>query len=283
MLDAQLAVAENMRKAFPDATRIGPASWSFVYQNGRAHSSRAWLEGSTFVLTSSPLSLRGSPQSMVAKNVTLPAASRITLTRDGLELRTEVVLWPDAETSSVCEGTLDEFRMALDVLGGKSAPAAEIPPTSCVPFEQEPAPHWNAHKNEDGTWTISLPHGRAAALHASPTLVVAKLLDQRESPQEVRAAVAEFLLRSTSEIRFVKACATSDRDTDWAAWIQASPATCGGMDEALTATAFAYGECAAEVRALSEVRLARRHQEVASIWRAKVASIPKEKEVKKNV
>ena len=282
MLDAQLAVAENMRKAFPDATRIGPASWSFVYQNGRAHSSRAWLEGSTFVLTSRPLSLRGSPQSVGARNVTLPAASRIALTRDGLELRTEVVLWPDAETSSVCEGTLDEFRMALDVLGGKSAAAADIPPTSCVPFEQEPPPHWNARANEDGSWSISLPHEKAA-LHASATLVVAKLLDQRESPEEVRAAVAEFLLRSTSEIRFVKACATSDGDADWTAWIQASPATCGGMDEALTATAFAYRECAAEVRALSEVRLARRYQEVASIWRAKVASIPREKEVRKNV
>jgi hypothetical protein len=281
MLEPELAVGESIRKAFPDATTSGPACWSFIYQNGRAHSSRGWLEGNTFVLTSTQLSLGDSPQRVLAKNVTLPAATRIVLTRDGgLELRTEVVLWPDAEIS-VCEGTLDEFRIALDILGCKATSAAEIPPRS-VSFEQEPAPNWSARKNEDGTWTISLPHEKAA-LHASPILVVAKLLDQRESPEEVRAAVAEFLLRSTSEIRFAKACARSDADADWAAWIQASPATCGGMDEALTATTFAYRECAAEVRALSEVRLARRYQEVASIWRAQVASIPREKEVKKNV
>src|SRR5271157_5039947 len=156
MLDAELAVAENIRKAFPDATPSGLACWSFIYQNGRPHPSRALLEENIFVLTSGPLGVPSSPQSVVEKNAALPAASRLVFTGDGLELRTEVVLRPDAEISSVCGSTLEEFQLALDILGGTAGPAGEIPPAS-VPFEQEPAPHWSARANEDGTWTISLP------------------------------------------------------------------------------------------------------------------------------
>jgi hypothetical protein len=272
MLQPELELVSQMKKLFPGATPRGRASWSVALQNGRSHLSRVSLEDDVVILTTGPLGIHGSPQSVVAMNATLPAASRIVCATDGLQLRAEWALPPDAMISKVWEAVLCDFQAGLDILGGASIPQPVTLPTYA--FEREdPAPHWNVRPNGDGTWSVPLPHEKAA-LHASASLVTARILAQFEYPEEVRAAVAELLLRGTSYLRFVKACATPDSATQWSAWIQASPAVCG-TDKALTGVALAYGECASAARALSEVRLARRFREVGSTWRAGQAAYSK--------
>ena len=264
MPQSELELESQVQKLFPGATQHGRACWSAALQNGRSHWSRVYFEDDTAVLTTGPLDIPGSPQRILAWNAVLPAASRIVCNEDGLQLRTEWVLSPDATAGDIWETARRDFQAGLDLLGGESVPPpAELPAGN---FEsQEPAPRWNARANGDGTWSVPLPHAQAA-LQASAALVKAETIAGDEHADEVRAAVAEVLLRGTSYLRFVKACATPDGEGRWAAWIQASPAVCG-MDAALAAVALAHRECAAAARALSEVRLALRFREVCSAWR----------------
>jgi hypothetical protein len=273
MTQPEIELASELNRLFPDATPRGRASWSVALQNGRSHLSRVSLEDDILSLTTAPLAIHGSPQSVAAMNASLPAASRIVCAVDGLRLRTEWSLPADAPIGKICESAVYDFQAGLDLFCGAPVPQ---PITSSIPaFEKHPSPHWNARENGDGTWSVPLPDHRAV-LRASESFVKVDIIPGSEPPDEVRSAVAEYLLRGTFPLRFVKACASPDSAAQWAAWIQASPAVCG-MDEALTSVAVAYRECAPSARALSEPWLAQRFREIGSIWRARLAPIPKER------
>jgi hypothetical protein len=257
-------LANHILNLFPGATRLGRSCWSTALQNGRSHVSRVYLDDDTAILTTGPLGIPACPQQVLAWNALLPAASRIVWTGDGLELRTEWAIAPDADGGDLWERARRDFQTGLDVLGGETVPPNPDP----VPASSEsegPAPHWNARLNEDGAWSISLPHEQAA-VRASATLVTAGTLAEGDYPDEVRAAAAEALLRGTSHLRFVKACAAPGESARWSAWIQASPVACG-LEEALASVALAHVDCADAVRALQEVRLAQRYRQVSSVWR----------------
>ena len=74
---AQPELASQIHRLFPAATPLGRASWSVTLQNGRSHLTRVFLEDDNVVLTTGPIAMHGSPQSVVAMNASLPAASRI--------------------------------------------------------------------------------------------------------------------------------------------------------------------------------------------------------------
>ena len=260
---AQPELASQIHRLFPAATPLGRASWSITLQNGRSHLTRVFLEDDNVVLTTGPIAMHGSPQSVVAMNASLPAASRIVCAADGLQLRTEWALGPDETVNKLWEAALNDFQVGLDVIGGASIPQFVTLPT-CTFETQGPQQHWNARAIGDGTWRVPLPHEQTA-LRASASFVTAEMIPEHEYPAEVRAAVAELLLRGTSHVRFVKACAKADSAEKWAAWIQAPVAVCG-MEEALTSVALSYRECAPAIRALSEVQPARRFREVSSAW-----------------
>ena len=274
MVEAELEFAPELKRLFPQATPRARPSWSIPLQNGRSHMCRASIGNDVLILTTGLLGISAFPQTIMAMNTSLPASSRIVCTVDGLRLRTERALQGDATFSRVCEAAMLEFQFSLDVFGGASTP---IPASrSIFALETEdPAPHWNARENGDGTWSVPLIEHRAV-LMASPLFVKAYGIPQDGYPEDVRSALAEYLLRVTSQVLFVKACATPDSDTNWTGWLQASPCVCG-MDEALTSVFVAHRESASAARALSEVRIAQRFREIGSIWGAGAAPISQER------
>lgn len=279
MTHTEVDLASQVQRGFPQATAQGRACWSVAMQNGRSHNSRVSLEDDILVLTTGPLAINGSPQSVMAMNPSLGAASRIVCATDGLQFRTEWAVSADgmlrreAMISQIWEASLCDFQRGLDVLSGAPIPQPVAFPTQSRE-EQEPAPHWNARAEGEGAWMVPLPHEKVS-LRASALLVKVDAITQGEWPDEVRSAISEYLLRATSQLRFVKACATSDSNAQWSAWIEASPVACG-MEEALICVALAYREFGAAVRALSEVRLAQRFHEIGSVWRAGLAPISKQ-------
>jgi hypothetical protein len=244
-------------------------------QNGRAHQSQVSIDDNLLVVTTGPLAINGSPQSLAAINASVPAATRIVCASGGLELRTECVLRADIGISQIWQSLLGDCQHGLDILGGESVPQPTAIATPHNFDEEEPALHWNARAEGDGNWIVPLAHEKAL-LHASASIVRTEIIAQQEWPDQVRFAVSEYLLRATSQLRFVKACATPHSSSQWSAWIQASPAACG-MEEALTCVALACRECGAAVRALSELRIAQLFREISSIWRDGLAPISRER------
>jgi hypothetical protein len=269
--------ASHVKRLFDNVAAVSRSSWSVALQNGRSHSSRVSIENDVLVLTTDPLYLDVSPERVLAINASLPASTRIVCRLDGLRIQTELALsGHDANgiDGKICEAAVHDFRCSLDVLGGASFrdTAAQ---SMCAIDIQDPAPDWNARENGDGSWTVPLAETHAVLL-VSASLAKVGAVAPGEYPQEVRCAVAEYLLRVTSQIRFVKACATEDSDTNWTAWLQAAPCVCG-IDDAIAAVALAYRETARELRVLTELRIAQRFREIGSIWRAAPAPISKER------
>lgn len=267
-------LARELHKSFPNAVCSGQNCWSTALENGCSHQCRISIENGVLVLTTGPIHIIGSPQNVAAMNASLPCASRIVCTTRGLQLRTECALQNDSPLSTIWGAAILDFQAALDVAGGVLMPQT-IQTLKYGPEIDAPAPYWNARENEDGSLSVPIID-RHALMRASAQTVTAEMTGRREYPYEVRSALAEYLLRATSQLRFVKACAAPDSISEWSAWLEASPQKCG-MDEALAAVIAACRDCAPAVKALTELPLASRFHEIASIWRSEPAPISHER------
>ena len=265
MVESEIALA--IQQVLPGAKSAGTSASSFALQNGRRHLTRISSSADFLTLTTGPLSIDKSSSELAAINARLHSESRVVFSLDGAFLITEL-----AKTDQGLESlhsALHQFEQGLAVLSGEmsgiTVDSREAGPAALE--ATEPSASWNVIAGPEGTKVVQV-HDKQGSLRAvvETAGTTVQILEPGTHEEETREAVSELLLRSTGQVRFAKACAGSDPEGRWSAWVEASPRIC--IDDVLTALAIVCRECGAEARALTDVRLARTYCNFSSAWRA---------------
>ncbi len=264
-------IAAVIQQVLPGAKSAGTSAWSFALQNGRRHMTRISSTHDLLTLTTGPLPIDHAASELAAINARLHPESRVVFSPEGAFLVTEL-----AQTDPGLESlhlALQRFEQGLAVLSGEASTFI-VDSRSAVPAgleATEPSASWNAVPGPEGTKVVQL-HDKQGSLKAvmDSAGTTVQILGRGTYEEETREAVSELLLRSTAKVRLAKACAGSDPEGRWSAWLQAPPRIC--IDDVLTALAIVCQDCGAEARALTDVKLARMYRNFSSARRATMAA-----------
>jgi hypothetical protein len=254
-----------LRALFPDAVATGASAWSVALRNGHRHDVRVECGAGGRVGLSTPLPLDAyTPNHLAQLNPGLPRGSRIVCANGAPRLIAELA--PGAALPSALTRGLDHFQRSLDILSGVSAAGPEDAAPTLAVGSSEWEDDWDAEVEPNGEASVKLPH-RSLALTArvSPQGCCVGLFGPVAAAPAVRDAVAELLLRVSSQVNFVRVCASLDGAMLWSARLDVPSGLCS-TGEALAALALVCRQSAAEVRALGDEQLAGRYRAFSSIW-----------------
>ena len=251
---------------FVDAPPLesAPAAWTLAMSNGQPHSIRARLDGDTLELVTGPLPRDLPPACMLRANLALPPPSRLVVTAsDALLLRAEIVLDENTQCDTVLAAALAALRAGLDAAAGAPLPTL---PTNEEPWDIERTAAeagFEARPAAAGRYRVEFPERRSRAAFVGPGLTAEmEMLPPGEYPDPVRQAVATFLLRATSVIRFVRAAGGAEGGARLEVRFPAPPAP-ARMESAMLALSLA-GPRQEDVSVLTREDAARMYLAVCS-------------------